>query len=188
MGFNPSTTVGKKNCKDSRKVKNVELCPSHPVDNISRVDVDLLVKSLNAKSRNYTYDIPTEEQWEYVARAGTQTNYFWGIYPHQASLYATETNDPKHSSSVMSHKANRFNLYDTAGNVWEWTKTKYLPHYYDYMEKNGKFGTQLESNLVVIRGGGWNSRIDHVRSSYRGNTSPESKSPDLGVRLIRYKK
>ena len=173
-----------KKCIDLKKIGNVELCPSNPVDNISKEDVDLLVKSLNAKSRNYTYDLPTEEEWEYFARGGTQTNYFWGSFPDQVAIYASETNDPKRSSPVMSHKPNGFNLYDTAGNVWELTKTKYIKYYYDNMEKNGKMGTELESEFLVIRGGGWNSRTDHFRSSYRGKIPPKTKGSDLGVRLI----
>ena len=56
------------------------------------------------------------------------------------------------------------------------------------MEKNGKLGQQLESNLMVVRGGGWNSRTDHYRSSYRGKVPPNAKGSDLGVRLIRFRK
>lgn len=187
-GTNPSKFIKKKFCKDYTKIGNFVLCPNHPVEMISMDDVQKLLTLLNSKSKNYVYDIPTEEQWEYYARGGTQTNYFWGIFPNDVGQYAHKTNSPKRTTEIKRHKPNPFKLFDTAGNVWEWTKTKYVKRYYDYMYQSDNFGTELESDLYVIRGGGWNSRTDHFRSSYRGKTVPKMKSHDLGVRLIRYRK
>ena len=78
VGNNPSHYYEKEYCKDHSKISGVQLCPNLPVDSITREDVLKLARLLSKKSKKYRYDLPTEEQWEYFARAGTKSNFYWG--------------------------------------------------------------------------------------------------------------
>jgi formylglycine-generating enzyme required for sulfatase activity len=65
------------------------------------------------------YRLPIEAEWEYAARAGTETDYWWGNNLDETK--ANYNSNIGHSSPVGYYEYNPFGLYDTAGNVWEWT-------------------------------------------------------------------
>ncbi|HIE02320.1 MAG TPA: hypothetical protein EYP59_18900, partial [Thiotrichaceae bacterium] len=130
---------------------------NRPVINVSWLDVTAYAEWLSTQTGQH-YRLPTEAQWEYAARAGTKTKYWWGndLGKNRAACDGCGAKwgwDAKHMTApVGSFAANPFGLYDTAGNVWEWTCSEYENRY------NGKEIKCLSNNrangesLFVLRG------------------------------------
>ena len=105
------------------------------------------------------YRLLTEAEWEYAARAGTTTAYFWGdeIGKGNANCDGCGSQwDDKQTAPVGSFAANAFGLYDMAGNVWEWVQDCYHDNY-DGAPTDGSAWTSGDCSLRVVRGGSWNS-------------------------------
>ena len=142
------------------------------------------------------YRLPTEAEWEYAARAGTTSRYYWGKGVESLSRYGnfcdencakswaekSQNDGYKHTAPVGSYKANSWNLHDMSGNVWEWA--------YDWKASYGS-GTQTDpigprsGSGRVTRGGGWYFGARHCRSVDRVNVSPDYSYSYLGFRLLR---
>ncbi|WP_367182076.1 formylglycine-generating enzyme family protein [Sulfurimonas sp.] len=147
-----------------------------PIELVSLDDTKIFIKRLNAKEGGDKYRLPTEEEWEYAARAGTTTKWSCGDSESCVSSIAVyNTTSPK---PVKSKKPNAFGLYDMSGNVWEWTESCWTSNY-----NSGK-----DCEYKVMRGGGWSSNnADCIRSAYRGTNTPSSRTGKDGFRLLRMK-
>jgi formylglycine-generating enzyme required for sulfatase activity len=130
------------------------------------------------------YSLPTEAEWEYAARAGTETDYWWGndIGKNKANCSRSGSQwSGQQTSPVGSFKANPFGLYDTVGNVWEWTGSEYEDKY------NGK---ELEclsknhANIRVLRGGSWYNVPYNARAAYRSRNNPDNRNFGCGCRVV----
>jgi formylglycine-generating enzyme len=118
------------------------------------------------------YRLPTEAEWEYAARAGTKTAYFFGNDAAELPRYAWfKENSTRGSHPVGQKLPNAWGLYDTSGNVWKWCNDFYGEEYYREGPDRDPRGPATGENRVV-RGGGWNSRPDHCRSAYRNYEMP----------------
>ncbi|MBI3903496.1 MAG: formylglycine-generating enzyme family protein [Nitrosomonadales bacterium] len=97
---------------------------TRPVFNVSWNDVQSYLRWLSAKSGK-TYRLPTEQEWELAARAGTTTKFYWGddAGKNNANCNGCGTRWDHITSPVGSFKPNAFGLYDMEGNVWQWTDT-----------------------------------------------------------------
>ncbi|HNB02025.1 MAG TPA: SUMF1/EgtB/PvdO family nonheme iron enzyme [Nitrosomonas sp.] len=132
-----------------------------PVINVTWHDAQAYVKWLSDKTGK-KYRLPTEAEWEYVARAGTATAYWWGDRIGKANAACDGCGsqwDGKKTTLVGSFKPNAFGVYDTAGNVWEWTQDCW---YGDYTRAPTDGSAWLEQNggdcsRRVVRGGSWSS-------------------------------
>jgi len=116
------------------------------------------------------YRLPNEVEWEYAARAGTETEYPWGneIGKNLANCgWCGSEWSNKRAAPVGSFSPNAFGLYDTVGNVWEWTA-----------KESG------ESD-VAVRGGAWNFAPSLARASTRLILAPDFRSNYIGFRLVR---
>jgi formylglycine-generating enzyme required for sulfatase activity len=145
-----------------------------------------------SEQTGFTYRLPTEAEWEYFARAGTDTNYWWGNeakwgnaawygWSFQWGRYAEKKTAP-----VGSFNPNPFGIYDTVGNVWEWTCSEYTDEYNDSMKETKcleKITTGRE--VVVLRGGSWDEEPKNCRVSYRKAGYPGERSPFIGFRVVR---
>jgi len=160
-----------------------------PVINVSWNDAQDYVQWLS-KQTGKQYRLPTEAEWEYAPRAGTQTRYWWGddIGKNNAVCDGCGSQwDNQQTAPVGSFKANAFGLHDTAGNVWEWTQDCWHDNY-DEAPVDGS--ARLEKgggncNSCVIRGGSWYSSPYFLRSVFRYWNFTVAAGSSLGFRIAR---
>ena len=151
MGFNPSKFTG----------------PDLPVEQVNYENVQKFInKSVD------TCRLPTEAEWEYAARGGAETRYFWGnMVNEQYTWYEENSNEKTHS--VGSKSPNQYGLYDMMGNVWEWVDDWYEP-YYKIRTKNNPAGPETGESKIV-RGGSFDSSAGALRITNRVWLHPKNK-------------
>jgi len=158
---------------------------NRPVINVSWHDATAYAEWLSEQTGK-KYRLPTEAQWEYAARAGTETKYWWGneIGTNKANCSNGSCKDRfKYTAPVGSFAPNPFGLYDTVGNVWEWVCSEYESKY---------SGQELicakninKNSRLSLRGGSWNDDTSRLRSADRNGRRPTNRSDDVGLRLAR---
>ncbi|AFL85779.1 hypothetical protein Belba_3269 [Belliella baltica DSM 15883] len=147
------------------------------------------------------YRLPTEAEWEYAARAGSNTAYFFGDKKESLSEYAVyDSNSKGQTMPVGSKKPNPWGLYDILGNVMEWT----YDHYSPYRTSQNTIKNPVETSEAlypkVLRGGHYESSESELRSGKRFASDPIWKqldpqipksqwwfpeAPFVGLRLVR---
>jgi len=157
-----------------------------PVINVSWDDSTTYAAWLSGKTGK-AYRLLTEAEWEYAARAGSTTVYYWGdeIGKGNANCDGCGSKwDNEQTSPVGSFAANAFNLYDMAGNVWQWVQDCYHDGY-DGALTNGLAWTSGDCSRRVIRGGSWISKPQLLRSAGRFWNHADSRGNLLGFRVAR---
>jgi formylglycine-generating enzyme required for sulfatase activity len=131
------------------------------------------------KKTGKAYRLPTEAEWEYLARAGTTTAYFFGDDPAGLDEYAwhkgnsPDEDHPRGTThKVGTKKPNPFGLHDVYGNVWEWTLDQYDPKAYERRAVNPLNLRPVDVPTDrkwshVVRGGSWADKPDRLRSAAR---------------------
>lgn len=203
MGNNPSTFSG-----DDLPVENMTWYEAVAFCN-ARSEAEGLTPAYEIDGQNVTwnqsadgYRLPTEAEWEYACRAGTTTPFntenspsadevnYYGHYPYEieGNYFSQDDLDTKPglyretTVSVGSFSPNKWGLYDMHGNVSEWCFDIYGT--YDTENTTNPTGAKT-GDLRVTRGGGWNDFAKNMRSAYRATTTADSKSYNLGIRLVR---
>lgn len=151
------------------------------------------------------YRLPTEAEWEYAARAGSQTDYFYGNDESHLADYAwyAENSDGK-TQPIGKKKPNAWGIHDMLGNVSEWTFDQYDATYYDSLATErrvsnpSKFPHELYP--IAVRGGSFRDSAEDLRTSARAFSDPAWKAidpqtpksdwwftmtPIIGLRLVR---
>ena len=140
-----------------------------PAINVSWEDAKAYCAWLSEQT-DETYTLPSEAEWEYACRAGTETTYYFGDDKKELDEYAWyDKNSAKQTHPVGEKKPNAWGLFDMHGNVWEWAEDKY--------DERGSYR--------VYRGASWSCDADNCRSACRGIRSPAYRDPLLGFRLAR---
>ena len=156
--------------------------PNRPVEEVSWDDVQVFLKRLNEQqadnlSKGWAYTLPTEAQWEYSCRAGSNTVFSWGdtitLDDAHYDNYGGETKD------VGQYSANAWGLFDMHGNVWEWTADVLAP--YSSSPKTDPFNEDNSDSLRVSRGGAYNNAEYFLPTTNRTNPAPPE--PSIGFRL-----
>ncbi len=140
-----------------------------------------------SKQTGKEYRLPTEAQWEYAARGGTTSNYWWGreLGEGKAHCVACDTGlDPRLPTRIGRFAANPYGLYDTAGNVQEWVYDCYHNNY-EGAPTDGSDFEGGDCTQRVIRGGAFSSGPKALRSAARDKISATAQSDTVGIRVIR---
>ena len=163
--------VAAPNCWDDRRINQ----PKQPVVGVSWHDAVACCKWAGGR-------LPTEAEWEYACRAGSQHEYCFGDDQHLLREYAWYM-DNKVSAphTVGGRKPNVWGLYDMHGNVWEWCEDSKRT-YRKQPVKDPIGAATVESR--AIRGGSWGSNARSVRCAYRNQNSPVLRGNTLGFRLV----
>ncbi len=168
-----------------------------PVESITWQEANEFCQELNKlipeKNKNRVYRLPTEAEWEYACRAGTETAFSFGNDLNAAdanvdgnSPYGVSCKGPYQERTEVvgrSTAANRFGLFDMHGNVWEWCHDFYDESYYTQSPKQDPQGPAT-GNGHVLRGGAWNSRPEEARSASRRNGNVDLAGPFYGFRVV----
>jgi formylglycine-generating enzyme required for sulfatase activity len=155
-----------------------------PVVNVSWDDAQRYVVWLSKMTRQ-PYRLLTEAEWEYAARAGKTTAYYWGdeVGTDNANCRGCGT-DRGQTAPAGSFKPNSFGLYDMAGNVWQWVEDCFNESY-DDAPLDGSAYKSGDCSRRVVRGGSWNFYPMHVRAAYRGRNAARVRLNGLGFRVAR---
>ena len=158
---------------------------SRPVINVSWNDAQAYVSWLSRKTGK-TYRLPSEAEWEYAARAGTTTRYWWGDDSghDNANCRGCRSRSDNQTAPVGSFSANPFGLYDVHGNVWEWVEDCVNYSYAD-APTDGRAWVSGNCSVRSIRGGSWNSYTGVIRAANRGSMGPGVRDHSLGFRVAR---
>jgi formylglycine-generating enzyme required for sulfatase activity len=136
------------------------------------------------------YRLPTEAEWEYACRAGTQTTYSFGDEAQKLTAYAwTKGNAAGTPHPVGTKLANPWGLLDMHGNVLEWCNDYYAAAYYQGAPVENPLGP-ASGEARVLRGGGWRSLPKAATAACRAKDSPMNLDtclgyPDYGFRCVR---
>ena len=165
--------------------KHKELRPAgagddHPVVNVSWKEALAFCAWLNKKDGK-TYRLPTEAEWEYACRAGTETAYCWGddFDPKKANSGKDAT-----LAAVGKFPANPAGLYDMHGNAWEWCDDWYLDTYYEASPPKDPAGPK-SGDKKILRGGSAGLGPNLSRAAFRYRATPETRHELFGFRVCR---
>ncbi|PPL03903.1 formylglycine-generating enzyme family protein [Parapedobacter indicus] len=151
------------------------------------------------------YRLPTEAEWEYACRAGSETTYFFGDNVDELGEYAWFSgNSEEKTHPIGTKKPNSWGLYDMLGNVCEWTFDQYIPDAYKQWKKekraNNPVNPPTELYPHTVRGGSFQDEAVNLRSAARAHSDPAWKeldpqtpksnwwfpfTPFVGLRIVR---
>jgi len=157
-----------------------------PVINVNWNDTQQFVKWLSDLEGKH-YRLPTEAEWEYAVRAGTETKYSWGdsIGLNKANCNGCDSQwSNKETAPVASFPANTWGLYDMHGNVWEWVQDCYHDTY-NGAPSNAKSWTTECKHPAVLRGGSWVNFPNALPAANRLYYNRVYRSTTYGFRVVR---
>jgi formylglycine-generating enzyme required for sulfatase activity len=157
--------------------------PNWPVTRVSFDEAQAFAASLNAR-------LPSEAEWEYACRAGSDRIFPQGgnLHPDDANFLYDESGEPVGRgglSPVGFHPSNSFGLHDMIGNVCEWTADLWHPHYQNAPADSSPWLDDGHPMRRVIRGGGWDHLPRLLRASWRDWAPESARWDNLGFRLAR---
>jgi len=162
MGSNPSNFTG----------------ADHPVEMVSWEDAVEFCRKLSEMTGE-SYRLPTEAEWEYAARAGISTEYYWG----DAAGHGYAVYDTSGTAQVGSRPPNPWGLYDMSGNVWEWCSDWYGGAYYQTSQGDNPEGL-ASGTFRILRGGSWRNGAANLRIARRGWNRPDRGHSHDGFRVV----
>jgi len=154
---------------------------SLPVESVSWHDAQQFVARANAELNDgCSYRLPTEAEWEFACRAGTEGDYAGSL--QDMAWYGANSGGKTHP--VGQKKPNVWGLHDMHGNLWEWVEDWYGSRYYLKSATTDPQGPP-SGTYRVIRGGAWIIGSNCCRSSHRDGRWPGNRSYYVGFRLVR---
>ncbi|MDH3218298.1 MAG: SUMF1/EgtB/PvdO family nonheme iron enzyme [Gammaproteobacteria bacterium] len=159
---------------------------THPVIDVSWDDAIAYTRWLS-KETGMRYRLLSESEWEYVARAGTTTPFWWGTKAGVSNAHCFDCKSEFSTSKpakVGTYKPNAFGLYDTAGNVYEWVHDCYHRGYKD-APNDGSVWEGGDCDVRVVRGGAYRSPADSMRVENREIFKSDRGQYNVGIRVAR---
>jgi len=170
--------------------------PDHPVVDVTWYDAFAFCGWLSGKDGK-EYRLPTEAEWEYACRAGSQTAYFWGDDPDGGAGFANGldqcakdrftlfppfnwTDGYVYTSPVASFKPNRWGLYDMLGNTLQWCSD----FFGDYPAQTATDPALSAGRQRNLRGGAFIYGPKHCRCAFRGRNDPDFRNFYIGFRVV----
>jgi formylglycine-generating enzyme required for sulfatase activity len=143
-----------------------------------------LMRADNLIKANESIRLPSEAEWEYAARAGTQTRFSFGDDDRELTHYAWFTgnaagNDP----AVGAKRPNLWKLYDVHGYLWEWCADPWHENY-DNAPADGSVWSAGDAQKRVLRGGSWKDPAERTTSSSRRGEAHDFKDDAVGLRCV----
>lgn len=160
--------------------------PNAPVRDVSWDDAQLYVKWLSTTSGK-PYRLPTEAEWEYAARGGTMTRYWWGEQALPGKANCKDCGAPWSAdgpANVGTFAANPYGLYDMNGSVWEWVADCWHNSFKD-APADERTWDQPNCSARVIRGGSWREGNAYMASSTRFKYDASVRHSQNGFRVAR---
>lgn len=157
-----------------------------PVINVTFAEAEAYARWLSEHA-GHVYRLPSEAEWEYADRAGTTTTFWWGdeLGENRANCRGCGSEwDGISTAPVGGFAPNPFGLYDTAGNVIEWTADCWHPDHTG-APADGSVRSDGDCRYRVIRGGNWYYVKKTVRSAWRARNDSRTNSYGIGFRLVR---
>ena len=158
-----------------------------PVLNLSWEDAQAYVSWLSSET-GVRYRLPSEAEWEYAARAGTETAYSWGneIGSNRANCYRCGSQwDDEMTAPVGSFGANAWGLHDMHGNVWEWVEDCWHDSYAGAPADGSAWTVGGDCGRRVLRGGSSSSGSLSLHAAVRGGRDAGSRARTFGFRVAR---
>jgi formylglycine-generating enzyme required for sulfatase activity len=157
-----------------------------PVINVSWEAAVEYTKWLSNQT-GYQYRLPSEREWEYAAKAGTETFYWWGykVGENNANCGICKSKgDGRKTATVGSFPGNAFTLHDTIGNVMEWTFSCFHSSYRG-APATGYIWEGGDCSKRVVRSSSFRSYENNLRTTKRHKYSPKTRMDTLGFRVVR---
>lgn len=159
---------------------------NRPVINVSWDDARAYARWLSDQT-GATYRLPSEAEWEYAARGGGQSRYWWGFSPGSNNAVCFNCGsrwDNRSTAPVGSLLPNAYGLQDTAGNVMEWVRDCYNPNY-KRAPTDGSAWLSGDCSRRMVRGGAYSKPASSMRSAARSQLPKDTKFDMLGFRVVR---
>ncbi len=192
--------LGDEPWKENGKLKpDVKEGDNNPAVYVSYIQAKQFALVMNLVDPSAKYRLPTETEFEYAARAGTTTEYYWGdeIDPSYAYYWENSKGVAEYARDVTScpvaaldkkypgYCANDFGLMHMLGNVWQWTAAAYVNSYANASNDGNVAVAGDAGSGRVIRGGSWFYDARSLRSSNRSGDAPDVRYSFVGFRLVR---
>jgi formylglycine-generating enzyme required for sulfatase activity len=166
--------------------------PAMPMTGITWQGANMFCKWLTESERTakrlppgYLYRLPTEAEWEYACRAGTDNKYYYGNDMEQLGDYGWFVeNSGGAVHPAGQKKPNAWGLYDTAGNVWEWCSDWSDENFLNFDSENPKGPKSSVDNTKVLRGGSFTSGAEDLQASARYNYDYKAFRKNIGFRVV----
>jgi formylglycine-generating enzyme required for sulfatase activity len=160
--------------------EDLEVLDTLPVSQITWADAQAFCAWLSTREGR-TYRLPTEAEWEYAARAGTTTAWFWGDSPEQADRYVVwRLRDPQ---PVKSRQPNPWGLHDMVGNVWELSSDRFDADAYSGGDRTDPTGP--DTGRVARRGANFSiNNLAEMRVAFRKAQSLDYRGLHVGFRVV----
>ena len=157
----------------------------YPIVSVSWDDAVAYTEWLS-ETTGFEYRLPSEAEWEFAARAGTESPYFFGdeITPSAAHWSGNGTVDSPVSRSDQAVNRNPFRLYHMSGNVREWTQDAWLKNY-DNAPRDGSAHQNEAEDRRVVRGGSYSDSSTRLRSAAREPLDRSRRDSKTGFRIVR---
>ncbi|BAM92452.1 conserved hypothetical protein [Bradyrhizobium oligotrophicum S58] len=187
LGKNPVTVGEWKQCVAAAGCPDIASgADDRPVINVSYDDTQAYLAWLS-KATGKTFRLPTEAEWEYAARGGQRTRYWWGdrMRPGMASCKGCNGNgdaDQDQPPKVGSVQANPFGLFDMGGGVGQWIADNWHKNYKG-APTDGSVWLEEGSYARVIRSGSWKNGAADARAGSRDHYDGRIRHPTLGFRV-----
>jgi formylglycine-generating enzyme required for sulfatase activity len=145
----------------------------YPANSMSQLAALMYCKWLYQKTKIF-YRLPTEAEWEYACKAGTNTNYYWGDDSTLIDKYAWYVKNSKNKYHPVGQKLpNHWGLYDMLGNIAEWTLDHYYTEAYSSYQSNDPMVVPQKAKYPkALRGGSFEDNASDVRSTKRLHSDP----------------